>query len=156
MVCFCYTKFMKLRKAKTADVKIIDSLNKKYFGEKGRNWLGLIKSDNSEIFVLEDKNKIIGWTGIIVYGWNNTARIIDIFIHPSKRKKGLSIRLIQYVKHYMRKKKVRSLIAEAPSLNPVLSLYLKSGFRICGYNDRYYDNKGKEMAIFLSFDFNKK
>lgn len=156
MGCFCYTKFMKLRKAKTADVKIIYSLNKKYFGEKGRNWLKLITSDNSEIFVLEDKNKIIGWSGIIIKRWNNTARIIDIFIHPSKRKKGLGIRLIQYIKQYAQKKKVRSLIAEAPSLNSVLSLYLKSGFRICGYNDRYYNNKGKEMAIFLSFDFNKK
>jgi N-acetylglutamate synthase-like GNAT family acetyltransferase len=147
---------MNLRKAKSADVKIINSLNKQYFGEKGRNWLQLITSDNSEVFVLEDKNKIIGWTGIIVYRWNNTARIIDIFIHPSKRNKGLGKTLVQYIKQYAQKKKVRSLIAEAPSLNPVLSLYLKSGFRICGYNDRYYDNKGKEMAVFLSFDFNKK
>lgn len=146
---------MKICKAKSSDVKIIDSLNKQYFGEKGRNWLQLIKSDNSEIFVLEDKNKIIGWTGIIVYRWNNTARIIDIFIHPSKRKKGLGKTLVQHIKQYAQKKKVRSLIAEAPSLNSVLSLYLKSGFRICGYNDRYYDNKGKEMAVFLSFDFSK-
>jgi len=147
---------MKIRKAKPADVKIIDSLNRKYFEEKGRNWLELIMSDNSEIFVLEDSNKIIGWSGIIIKVWNNTARIIDIFIHPSKRKIGLGKRLILYIKQYAQKKKVRSLIAEAPSLNPVLSLYLKCGFRICGYNDRYYDNKGKEMAIFLSFDFSNK
>lgn len=147
---------MKIRKAKPVDVKVINSLNKKYFGEKGRDWLKLIKSDNSEVFVLEDSNKIIGWSGIIIKRWNNTARIIDIFIHPSKRKKGLGKRLIQSIKQYAQKKKVRSLIAEAPSLNPVLSLYLKSGFRICGYNDRYYDSKGKEIAIFLSFDFSKK
>jgi len=45
------------------------------------------------------------------------------------------------------------LIAEAPSLNPVLILYLKNGFRICGFNDRYYSNDGKEIALFLSYDF---
>lgn len=147
---------MKLRKAKLTDIKLISSLNKKYFGEKDRNWFKIIKSDNSEIFVLEDSDKIAGWTGVIIKKWNNTARVIDIFIHPSKRKKGLGERLINYTKQYALKKKVRSLIAEAPSLNPVLSLYLKSGFRICGYSDRYYDNEGKEVAIFLSYDFKKK
>ncbi len=96
--------------------------------------------------------KIVGFSGAMFQRWNNSAWVIDIFIHPAYRKQGLGTALVKYLLRLVRRRKVRIVIAEAPSRNKVLLLYLKCGFRICGYNDRYYSNHGREIAIFLSFD----
>lgn len=142
---------MEIRKAKITDLKTIEKLNNKYFHEK-RNFKEII--ENNCFFVAEESSKIIGFTGIQHSKWNNTARIIDIFIHPDYRGKGYANQLIKKIKAEAKKIKVRTIIAEAPSLNNVLAVYLKNRFRICGFNDRYYSNNGKEIAVFLSYDIN--
>lgn len=144
---------MNIRKATIKDAQSLEILNEKFFHEEGRNWEELITSEKSEMFVIDEESEILGFTGVNYDRWNNTARIIDIFVHPDHRNKGYGLGLVKYLTDYLKDKSLRSLIAEAPSLNSVLNLYLKAGFRICGYNDRYYDNSGKEVAIFLSFDF---
>lgn len=144
---------MNIRKAVKEDIQALESLNNEFFHEEGRDWEKLISSDKSEMFVLEENGKIVGFTGVSFDKWNRTGRIIDIFIHPEHREKGYGLSLVKHLLEYLKGKDVRCLIAEAPSLNPVLRLYLKAGFRVCGYNDRYYDNSGKEVALFLSFDF---
>lgn len=144
---------MNIRKAKLSDLSQIKKLNKKYFKEV-RNFKSLLKNKDDILIVLEDNQEIIAFSGLHLNKWNNTARIINIFVHPNYRRQGLASELIKKLIVLAEKKKVRSLIAEAPSLNPVLKLYKKSGFRKCGYNDRYYSNNLKEIAIFLSFDFN--
>ena len=143
---------MIIRKARLKDSKKIAKLNEKYFHEKGRNWDKLISSKNSEMFVLEDNKEIIGFTGLEYFDWNNTIQIIDIFVHSEYRKKGLGSKLVKYLLNRAKKTKYRCVIAEAPPLNPVIRLYLKKGFRKCGYNDRYYSNKNREIAVFLSYD----
>lgn len=144
---------MDIRKAVKEDAQTLELLNNEFFHEEGRDWEKLIASDKSEMFVLENNSQVVGFTGVSFDKWNRTGRIIDIFVHPEYRKKGYGLSLVKHLLEYLKGKDVRCLIAEAPSLNPVLSLYLKADFRICGYNDRYYDNTGKEAAMFLSFDF---
>jgi len=144
---------MNIRKAKLNDLKAIEGLNNKYFHEK-RDFGEIIENKNSCFLVVEEKNKTIGFSGIRVFRWNNTAQIIDIFIHPDHRGKGYANRFINRIKAEAKKFKVRTIIAEAPSLNNVLAVYIKNGFRVCGFNDRYYSNNAKEIAIFLSFDLN--
>jgi ribosomal-protein-alanine N-acetyltransferase len=144
---------MEIRKAKLSDLNQINKLNKKYFKEI-RDFKSLLKSKNDILIVLQNNKEIIAFSGIHLSKWNNLARIIDIFVHPDYRRRGLAGKLIKELIVLAKKNKARSLIAEAPSLNPVLKLYKKSGFRKCGYNDRYYSNNLKEIAIFLSFDLN--
>jgi ribosomal protein S18 acetylase RimI-like enzyme len=144
---------MKIRKAKLSDLNRINNLNKKYFKEI-RDFKSLLKNSEDILIVLENDKEIIAFSGIHLNKWNNTARIIDIFVHPDHRRRGLGGKLVKELIALAKKKKVRTLIAEAPSLNPVLKLYKKNGFRKCGYNDRYYSNGAKEIAIFLSFDLN--
>lgn len=144
---------MKIRKAKLSDLNRINNLNKKYFKEI-RDFKSLLKNSEDILIVLENDQEIIAFSGIHLNKWNNTARIIDIFVHPDHRRRGLGGKLVKELVALAKKKKVRTLIAEAPSLNPVLKLYKKNGFRKCGYNDRYYSNRAKEIAIFLSFDLN--
>jgi N-acetylglutamate synthase-like GNAT family acetyltransferase len=142
---------MNIRKAKLNDLKAIEDLNNKYFHEK-RDFKEIIENKNNCFFVAEEKKRIIGFSGVSFLKWNNTFKVINIFIHPNYRRKGYADQFIKKIKVEAKKFKVRTIIAEAPSLNNVLLLYIKNGFRVCGFNDRYYSNDAKEIAIFLSFD----
>jgi N-acetylglutamate synthase-like GNAT family acetyltransferase len=142
---------MKIRTATTKDFKKIVSLNKKYFHEI-RNFKEILENKNKHFFVAEEKNQIIGFSGLHHLSWNNSSMIIDIFIRPDCRGKGYANLFIKRIKTIGKKLGVRTIMAEAPSLNSVLPVYLKNGFRVCGFNDRYYANNAKEIAIFLSFD----
>jgi len=142
---------MNIRKATSEDAEVLQNMT----WEKGRDYEELISAQRfpSEVFVCELNQKIVGYAGLIYYDWNNTARIMNIRIHSDHRRKGYGTKLVQFLIERVRDKGYRSLIAEAPSLNPVLMLYLKNGFGICGFNDRYYSNEGKEMALWVSYDF---
>ena len=142
---------MSIIKAVLNDLSEIERLNEKYFKEI-RNFRKIIEGKNDIFFVVKDNKKIVGFGGLHIFHWNNTARIIDIFIHPEYRKKGFGNKMISKIKKEAKALGVRTIIAEAPSLNSVLIVYLKNNFRICGFNDRYYTNTGKEIAIFLSYD----
>ncbi|MFA6553283.1 MAG: GNAT family N-acetyltransferase [Patescibacteria group bacterium] len=145
-----------IRIATRRDAAQITALNKRYFHEAGRDWIALIAGRSSDMIVLQLGKRIIGFTGLQISSWNNSARVIDIFVHPKYRKRGYGAQLLAFILKRAKKYHVRTVMAEAPSLNPVLNLYLKCKFRICGYNDRYYSNSNKEMAIFLSFDLTNK
>ena len=142
---------MSITKAILNDLSEIEKLNEKYFKEI-RDFKKIIEGKNDLFFVIKEDKKIIGFGGIHVFHWNNTARIIDIFIHPDYRRKGFGNMMLSKIKKEAKVSGVRTIIAEAPSLNSVLIVYLKNHFRICGFNDRYYANDGKEIAIFLSYD----
>ena len=142
---------MEIIKAKISDLKEIQALNDKYFHEN-RDFKDVIENENNKFFIIKEDGHIVGFSGLHHYKWNKTAQIIDIFIHPDYRGKGYANKILGELKLVAKTLNVRTIIAEAPSLNSVLPVYLKNGFRICGFNDRYYSNGGKEIAIFLSFD----
>lgn len=138
---------MKIRKANFKDIKEIKRISEKYkFGLQG----------SKEMYVLVEDKAIIGFTGLICYKWNNTSRISDIFIDPRYRKKGYGIKLIKFLINRAKRTDYRCIIAEAPSLSNAPKLYEKAGFRKCGYNDRYYSNSGKEVALWYSYDLKPK
>jgi len=142
---------MLIRKVTLKDLREIKKISKEYDFETDRDWKELITSKKSEMFLLIDK-KIVGFTGLIYHKWNNTIQISNIFIKPEYRGQGLGLKLIKFLIEKVKKTKYRCLIAEAPSSNPAVKLYEKAGFRKCGYNDRYYSNSGKEIAIWMSVD----
>lgn len=144
---------MRIKKAGLEDLKEIKYLSKKYNFEIKRKWKELITDKDKSLFILLENKKIIGFSGIMKFDWNNTAQIANVFVLPNYRKKGLASKLINYVIKKAEKMKVRCLFAEAPSLNRIKTIYEKIGFRKCGYNDRYYSNKGKEICIWMSIDF---
>lgn len=120
--------------------------------EKSRNWKEVLHSKDTEMFLLVEGKKLIGFTGIVRHDWNNTLQIMDIFIDPGYRGHGLGLKLVNFLISKSKKTKHRCLIAEAPSSTNVSVFYKKAGFRKCGYNDRYYSNKGKEIALWMSLD----
>lgn len=134
---------MKIKKADNKDLEKIRKISKKYnFGLQGAK----------EMYIIIESKKIAGFTGLIYRKWNNTLQISDIFIVPRHRKKGFGLKLIQFLINKSKKTEYRCIIAEAPSLSNAPKLYEKAGFRKCGYNDRYYSNKGKKIALWYSYD----
>ena len=57
---------MNIRKAKFNHLKAIEDLNNKYFHEN-RDFREIIENNNSCFLVAEEKNKIIGFSGIRVF-----------------------------------------------------------------------------------------
>jgi N-acetylglutamate synthase-like GNAT family acetyltransferase len=143
--------YMKIVRAKLKDVSEINKLNKKYFKEI-RDFKKIIENPDDYFYIGIKDDKIIGFSGFHYHCWNNSASIIDIFIHPNFRNQGYGNFFIKKIIQEAKKTKARTIIAEAPSLNAVLPVYLKNDFRICGFNDRYYSNSGQEIAIFLARD----
>jgi len=141
-----------IRRAVVNDALVIAQLNEEHFHEAGRDFVALITGPMSDMYVMLDDEKIIGFTGLQANEWNQTLHVIDIFVHPAHRRQGIGHQLIQHLIQVAQATVYRCLTAEAPSLNLVLQLYLKNGFRICGYHDRYYTNVGPEVAIFVSLD----
>jgi N-acetylglutamate synthase-like GNAT family acetyltransferase len=142
---------MDIRKATQKDVEELNDVNKKYFGEH-RDYNDEVKSKDNLIFIMKDKNKIIGISGLRINNWNNTGWVFNIFVRPDSRKNGLGSILIQRVIKEAKKNNLRCLLAEAPSKGNASFLFKKMGFRKCGYNDRYYSNDLDEIAEFYSLD----
>ncbi len=143
---------MKIEKASDSDKQCIVELARTFHFEEERNWDEIFASRNQEMFVVKEDENVTGFTGFTYWNWNNTIQIIDVFVHPDSRCKGHGDALVKNLIEKAKKTKYRCIIAEVPSLNPVLKLYLKNDFRLCGYNDRYYSNSGKEVALWMSYD----
>jgi len=113
----------------------------------------LFKVDNPNekyrFFVVEDDGKIVGYSRMHFYRWNNSAYIISLLVDAEDRRRGIGTRLLKTMEDFARENKSRVLMFDAsPDNAPALQLYFKNGYRICGYNDKIYRN-GK-IALCLS------
>jgi N-acetylglutamate synthase-like GNAT family acetyltransferase len=145
---------MYIRKARMSDLKTVIAISRKNRFEVMRDWKDAISSENSEMFLLVDGKMIRGFTGLIYHDWNRTIQVMDVFLEPDLRGRGMGIKLIKFLVSRARRQsnRYRCLIAEAPAIGGIDKFYRKAGFRKCGYNDRYYANGGKNIAIWMSLD----
>ncbi len=146
---------MRIIKVKSSTgIKVIKELNYKYKFEINRDYEVLLKDNNTEIYELTDKKRIIGFSGLIHNDWNETLHVLNIFIDPEFRNKGYGKYIINFlINKAKRMDKYRCIIAEAPAKDYIYKFYAKLGFRKCGYNDRYYTNENNgDIAIFMSYD----
>ena len=60
---------MNIRQATVEDASDLQKINDEYFGET-RNYKKEIESKDTLIFLCEDKNKIVGISGLKKYVWN--------------------------------------------------------------------------------------
>jgi len=88
--------------------------------------------------------------------WNKTGYLVELAVDKSHQRKGIATKLVQSLAGRARKAGLRAIIVETqPSVREGMDFYLHNGFRLCGYNDRYYTNNpttSKEIALFFSLD----
>jgi ribosomal protein S18 acetylase RimI-like enzyme len=143
---------MRIRRALPSDLHAVMEMSDRYGFEQNRDWKEALSSKETDMFLLVEGEKLIGFTGLVRRDWNETLQIMGIFVDPEYRERGLGLKLITFLIRRAKKTRYRCLIGEAPSRSHVVGLYKKAGFRRCGYNDRYYSNNGKEIAFWMSLD----
>jgi len=139
--------------ATTDDLPQILDLEKRNGVITNEDLYALFEIDNPnekyKFLVAEDDGKIVGYSRIHLYKWNNSAYIITVLVDAKHRRRGIGTCLLNTMENFARKSKARVLMFDTSSDNtPALQLYFKNGFRICGYNDKSYIN-GK-IALYLA------
>ena len=104
--------------------------------------------------------KIVGTDLMWVTGWNKTGYLVELAVDKAHQRKGLASRIIQALAQRTKQRGLRAIIVETQLDNKQgMDFYLSRGFRLCGYNDRYYTNHPRsshEIAIFFSLDLQDK
>lgn len=142
----------RIRIATLKDLPQIWSLAKKHIESISEDFNALFKIDNTnekcKFFVAEENGKIVGYSCMHFYRWNNSVYIISLLVGAEHRRKGIGTRLLKAMEKLARENKARVLLFDASPENiPALQLYFKNGYRICGYNDKIYQN-GKIALYF--------
>lgn len=106
-------------------------------------------NEKCRFFMAKENGKIVGYSRLHIYRWNNSAYIVTVLVDAQHRRKGIGTHLLKTMEDFARKSKARILLFDTASDNaPALQLYFKNDFKICGYNDKIYRN-GK-TAIYLA------
>jgi len=145
---------LEVRIAELYDVDEIERICAEHSFETGRDYTAMINSGTRIYLAVDEENdgKIVGFTGLDKEEWNNTMKVVNMFVVPSYRQQGVASRLLSELIADAKQTDYRCIIAEAPSSSNVKGLYSKHGFRVCGYNDRLYTNNGNEIAYWMSLD----
>jgi ribosomal protein S18 acetylase RimI-like enzyme len=104
-------------------------------------------------------NPIVG-TGLMwVTNWNKTGYLVELAVGKEHQRKGIGKALVDEFARVAKEKQLRAIIVETqPDNKEGMDFYLTNGFRLCGYNDRYYTNSPKsshEIALFFSLDLDQ-
>jgi ribosomal protein S18 acetylase RimI-like enzyme len=100
-------------------------------------------------FVAEENGKIVGYSRIHFYRWNNSAYVITILVDSTCRRRSIGTTLLKTMEKFAVQNRARVIMFDTSLDNiPALQLYFKNGYKICGYNEKIYQN-GK-VALYLA------
>ena len=142
---------MKVRPAKAEDAQRCAEISHIRSAEELGNLLG--QSDVRWLVIENDAGVVVG-TGIIhLWDWNKVAWVWDLTIEGKERGKGYGRNLLKGMIEAARQMGARVLMDfESAKGSALADLYLKSGFRICGTNDRWFASDKDSTAVFYGYD----
>ncbi|MEM3769861.1 MAG: GNAT family N-acetyltransferase [Candidatus Bathyarchaeia archaeon] len=106
-------------------------------------------NEKCRFFVAEESGEIVGFSRVHVYRWNKSAYVISLLVDVGYRRRGIGSLLLKTMEDFARENGARVLMFDTVIDNiPALNLYLKNGFRICGYNEKLYDDT--KTALYLA------
>ena len=141
------------REATEAEAIEAMAINVKY-GEAPRDFLAYVRDRGSCLLVAKDGNDTVGFASVTVDVAHETARLDNVFVLPSSRRWGIGSRLLTESVSYARAQRATRLITEIDASNPAIVVYLKAGFRICGYLDLalFAQPVTQRPVLFLTYD----
>ena len=107
--------------------------------------------ENPELYVIKEKDEMIGFIEISLESWNRRLRISNIWVDDSRRHQGLGSRLMNKAMERAKVLGARALVLETQSCNDkAISFYKKHGFTMIGFDLISYSNEDinkKEVRI---------
>jgi ribosomal protein S18 acetylase RimI-like enzyme len=104
-------------------------------------------------FVAELDGEIAGFAQVEPPGWNGRAAVAHLYVSSPHRGRGLGKALVEALAGHARAAGARCLWLETQNVNyPAIQFYLATGFRLCGFDESFYDpveNPG-EFALFFA------
>jgi ribosomal protein S18 acetylase RimI-like enzyme len=151
-----------VRAAKPGDVPEFERVISQHW-KMNLDYLEELKNPEAVLLVAEGRptppnarQRVLGAALMWVKTWNKTGYLVELAVDKSHQRKGIATKLVQSLAGRARKAGLRAIIVETqPSVREGMDFYLHNGFRLCGYNDRYYTNNpttSKEIALFFSLD----
>jgi len=143
----------KIRVAEPADLpKIIELIkrNKEPLNED----LGAVfnfesPNEKCRFFVAEENGEIVSFRRVHFYRWNRSAYVINLLVDAGYRQRGIGSLLLKTMEDFARENGARVIMFDTTIDNiPALNLYFKNDFKICGYNEKLYDNA--KTALYLA------
>lgn len=101
------------------------------------------------ILVASMGSEIVGYACLMNNMTPKTTWVTDLVVLRRQRRQGIGTALIMASQEWAIQKNNRRIILEMQPKNyPAITLALKLGFDLCGYNDHYYTNQ--DIALFFS------
>ena len=153
---------LKIRCARADDVDNIDSIVNQFW-KPDVDHLVELQNEKSVLLVAEKigyayyvEPRLIGTALMKIIGWNKTGYLAELAVHKNYQRRGVATAILRELAQRAKKEGLRAIITETqPANRPAMDFYLKSGFRLCGYSDRYYTNTPRssdQIALFFSLD----
>ncbi len=92
---------------------------------------------------------MVGYASVALES-DGMGHLRHLFVRPDVRRWGIGTRLLAESIAWAQGCGARRLIAHVSATNPAVALYLKAGFRVCGFLDAASNHN--EAALFLAYD----
>jgi N-acetylglutamate synthase-like GNAT family acetyltransferase len=159
----CFTKLkVRVRKAEASDVEPLEAVINQHWKVNIDHRKELANKDALLLVAeaigdpSEARNTIVGTALMWVTTWNKTGYLVELAVSAHYQRRGIGKALVNELTKLSKENGLRAIIVEAQADNKNgMDFYLAIGFRLCGYNDRYYTNNPKsshEIALFFSLD----
>jgi len=115
---------------------------------------GSIPADNN-LLVAVDRGAVVGYASVTVHSAGEVGRLDDVFVLPNHRRWGIGLRLVKASIDLGTKRYLRTLLTEVEATNEAMVVYLKAGFRVCGFLNRSTPHHLPDSGavLFLAFDY---
>lgn len=128
-------------KLEKSDIPII----KDYEEPLWQQWMDEESDNGTQIFGVQDDDKIVGWMTIGMESWNNRLRVHELLVLEQYRGMGLGKMLLDKAKQVARQKKCRAIVLETQTNNvSAIEFYIKQGFEFGGLDITAYHNDDVE------------
>ena len=142
---------MKVRPARPEDAQRCAEISSIRSAEELKNLLG--QPGVRWLVIENDAGTVVGIGIIHFWDWNRVAWVWDLTVEENERGKGYGRNLLKGMIEVARQMGARVLMDYEFSRGSALAdLYLKSGFRICGTNDRWFACDRDSTAVFYGYD----